>query len=91
MTNRMFVSILSAAAMMALPLTAKADWFTDETPPGNAKPLSEVIKSVEDQGYKNIESVDFDDDEWEIEVHRADGSEVELHVNAISGQIKKKE
>jgi uncharacterized membrane protein YkoI len=87
----MFVSILSAAAIVALPLAAKADWFTDETPPANAKPLSEVIKSLEDQGYKTIEEVDFDDDEWEIEIHQADGSEVELHVNAISGQITKKE
>jgi len=91
MTNRLFVSVLTAAAMASLPLAANADWFTDETPPANAKPLSEVIKSVEDQGYKSIEHVDFDDDEWEIEVHQADGSEVELHVNAISGQITKKE
>ena len=84
-------SAVSAATLVTLPLTAKADWFADETPPANAKPLSEVIKSLEDQGYKTIESVDFDDDEWEIEVHKADGSEVELHVNAISGQITKKE
>jgi hypothetical protein len=48
-------------------LTAKAGWFTDEIHPTNAKPLSEVIKSVQDQGYKTIESIDFDDDEWEIE------------------------
>lgn len=91
MPNRVFISVLAAAAMASLPLAAKADWFTDETPPANAKPLSEVIKSLEDQGYKLIEHVGFDDDEWEIEVHQADGSEVELHVNAISGQITKKE
>ena len=91
MPNRMFLSMLSVAAMTTLPLTAKADWFADEVPPANAKPLSEVIRSVEDQGYKTIESIDFDDDEWEIEVHQADGSEVELHVNAINGQITKKE
>jgi uncharacterized membrane protein YkoI len=76
--------------LVVLPLAAKVDWFIDEVPPADAKPLSEVIKSLEDQGYKTIEEVDFDDDEWEIKVHQADGSEVELHVNAISGQITQK-
>lgn len=42
----MFVSVLAAAAMASLPLAAKADWFADATPPANAKPLSDVIKSL---------------------------------------------
>jgi hypothetical protein len=87
----MFTAILAVAAIASLPPMAKADWFTDEVPPANAKPLSDVIKSLEDQGYKAIEEVEFDDNEWEIEVHQADGSEIELHVDASTGQITKKE
>ena len=91
MSSRMLVSVISTAALLTLPLTARADWFKEETPPANAKPLSEVIKSLEVRGYKTIESVEFDDDKWDIEAHKADGSEVELHVNAITGQISKKD
>jgi hypothetical protein len=39
------------AGLLAMaPLSAHAGWFSEETPPANAKPLSEIIKSLEDQG-----------------------------------------
>jgi hypothetical protein len=74
-------------ALAASTLVARADWFRDETPPANAKPLSAIIKTVEDHGYKVITEVEFEDGKWEIEVHQAGGKEIELHVDAISGQI----
>ncbi|MGH6894341.1 MAG: PepSY domain-containing protein [Dongiaceae bacterium] len=76
--------------MLAMaPLSAHADWFSEETPPADAKPLSEIIKSLEDQGYKGIEEMEYDDDAWVIDVHQAGDKEVELHVDPVSGQIVK--
>lgn len=79
--------ILAAAALAITTVAARADWFRDELPPANAKPLSAIIKTVEDRGYKVISEVEFEDGKWEVEVHQAGGKEVELHVDAISGQI----
>ena len=73
--------------LFASTLLARADWFRDETPPANAKPLSQIIKSVEDRHYGTITEVEFDDGKWEIEVHQAGGKEKEIYVDAISGQI----
>lgn len=84
-------SLAIAACMVAASaLVARADWFRDETPPPNAKPLSTIIKAVEDRGYGTITEVEFDDGKWEIEVHQAGGKEIEVHVDAISGQISRK-
>ncbi len=74
-------------ALAASTLVARADWFRDETPPANAKPLSIIIKTVEDRHYGTITEVEFDDGKWEIEVHQPGGKEKEIYVDAISGQI----
>jgi hypothetical protein len=83
------------AALVALPIiapvSAYAGWFSEEMPPANAKPLSEIIKTVEDRGYKNIEEVEFNDGAWDIEVHQASGREVEIHVDPVAGKILKVE
>lgn len=69
---------------------ARADWFRDELPPANAKPLSTIIKTVEDQGNKVITEVSFDDGKWEIEIHQPGGKESTIYVDAVSGQIVRK-
>jgi hypothetical protein len=81
------VVALALPVILGTSLLAHADWFTDEVPPANAKLLSEVIKSLEDQGYRTITEVAFDDGKWEIEVHHADGKELDLKVDAVTGQI----
>lgn len=48
---------IAACALAASTLIARADWFKDEAPPPNAKPLSTVIKSLEDKGMKTITEV----------------------------------
>lgn len=80
--------VLITLSLATLPLCAHAHWFRDEEPPANAKPLSEVIKAVEAQGEGRITEVEFDDGMWEIEVHRPDGKEANLKVDAVSGQIQ---
>jgi hypothetical protein len=84
------IAALATLALAATTLGARANWFGDETPPANAKPLSTIIKTVEDRGYKIITEVEFEDGKWEIEVHQAGGKEIELHVDPLSGQITDK-
>jgi hypothetical protein len=84
------ISGLTVLLILA-PVAAHAGWFSEELPPANAKPLSMMIKSLEDQGYKKIEKVGFESGVWEVEVHQAGGKEVELHVDPITTKIVKKE
>jgi len=81
---------IAVCGLAASSLAARADWFRDETPPPNAKPLSTIIKTVEERNLGTITEVEFDDGKWEIEVHQAGGKEIEVHVDAISGQISQK-
>ncbi|HWF63363.1 MAG TPA: PepSY domain-containing protein [Rhizomicrobium sp.] len=78
---------VAACSLAAWSASAQASWFEDEAPPANARPLSAIIKSVEDQGYKTITEVEFEDGKWEIEVHQANGKETEIHVDPVSGRI----
>ncbi|MBI3677917.1 MAG: PepSY domain-containing protein [Proteobacteria bacterium] len=87
MRRTSLVIALAFPFILASPFAAFAGWFTEESPPANAKPLSEIIKGLEDQGYKTITEVAFDDGQWEIEVHQAGGKEVDLKVDAMTGQI----
>ena len=82
------IVLACAIAGMAASTAARADWFSDELPPANAKPLSEIIKAAEDKGYKVISEVEFDDGVWEIEAHQPDGKEVHVKVDPLSGAIR---
>ena len=68
-------------------LSARAGWFSDELPPSGAKKLSEIVKALEDQGLDGITEIEFEDGVWKIEVHRPDGSEIDVRVDPVSGQI----
>jgi hypothetical protein len=85
-TLRMMLFILAMAGAAG---AAHAGWFTDdEVPPANAKPLSEIIKAVEDKGYKTITEVEFDDGVWKIEVQQPGGKEVHIKVDPVSGGVR---
>jgi uncharacterized membrane protein YkoI len=77
---------IAICGLAASTLAARAGWFRDEAPPANAKPLSEIIKSVEDRHYGTITEVEFEDGKWEVEIHQANGKEIEIHVDAVSGR-----
>ncbi|KRG68467.1 peptidase M4 [Pseudoxanthomonas dokdonensis] len=38
-------------------------------------------------GYSKVHDVDFDDGMWKAEAERADGNDVEIHLDANSGEI----
>jgi len=79
--------LLAPIGLVAWISAAHAGWFSEETPPANAKPLSEIIKSIEDKSYGSITDVEFEDGVWELEVHQPGGKEMTLKVDAISGTI----
>jgi uncharacterized membrane protein YkoI len=57
-----------------------------EMPPQNAKPLSEIVRILEEQGYSPIVDIEFDDARWEVEAYN-EGVKRELRVDPASGQI----
>ena len=57
----------------------------DELPPRDGKPLSELIKSIEDQKAGVITDVEFDDGFWEVTV-RKDGKKVKMDIDPKTGE-----
>jgi hypothetical protein len=77
-------ALFVAAATFAQPAMAGP-------PPSNAKPLSEIIKSLEDSGNVTyFDEVEWDDDGyWEVQYYRPDGSKVEIKVDPVSGEPRR--
>ena len=59
----------------------------DRLPPADAKPLSTIVASLEQQNLGNIVEIDFDDRQWEIDVLPEEGRRIELYVDPVSGAI----
>ena len=76
--------------LVAVPAIAFAGWFGDERPPVNRKPLSEIIKLVEEAGHKAIIEVEFEDGGYGIEALDAQNNEIELKVDPVSGKVSSK-
>ncbi|ADJ28184.1 PepSY domain-containing protein [Nitrosococcus watsonii] len=57
-----------------------------DKPPQDGKPLSEIVKSLEEQGFKQISEIEFDDGKWEVDVYK-DNQKRELEVDPSSGEI----
>ena len=88
MNTRHFYIVLTI--LVAVPAIAFAGWFGDERPPVNGKPLSEIIKLVEEAGHKTIVELEFEDGVYEIEALDAQGKEVKLKVDPVSGKVNVK-
>lgn len=58
----------------------------DEIPPATAKPLSEIVESLEAEGHTTITDIDFDDWLWVVRVYKA-GLEFELRVDPVTGEV----
>jgi len=86
--RRFWLAVSATTIAMATLALGGAGWFSDEQPPAGAKPLSEIIKALEDQGMTTITEVEFDGGVWKIEVHMPDGKEVDLRVDPVSGEIR---
>jgi hypothetical protein len=61
-------------------------------PPADAKPLSEILATLEQsENVAWFDEIDWDDDDgyWEIEYHRQGGGSVEIEVDPVSGAIRR--
>ena len=82
---RTFKMTFLILAMLARPAPPKRAGFPMNAA-SHAKPMSEIIKSVEDKGYKIITELEFDDGVWKIEVHQPDGKEVRIKVDPVAAR-----
>lgn len=60
--------------------------FAGERPPADAKPLVEIINTLETQGYSPITEISMDNEVWEVVAYK-NNEERELKVNPVTGQI----
>ena len=83
MRRRFFaVAALSPIALsVAAPAMAQV-----ARPPADAKPLSEIIKSLEDAGFSPIVEVDFRAGRWHVEAFQ-EGQKRDLRVHPVTGEI----
>ena len=82
MRRRLFaVAALSPIVLSATPATAAV-----ARPPADAKPLSEIVKSLEDAGFAPIVEVEFRAGRWHVEAFK-DGQKRDLRVHPVSGKI----
>ena len=82
MRRRLFaVAALSPIVLSATPATAAV-----ARPPADAKPLSEIVKSLEDAGFAPIIEVEFRAGRWHVEAFK-DGQKRDLRVHPVSGEI----
>ena len=79
--------ILIAASLAAfVPLAAMAD---DTPPPADGMKLSEIVAALEASvGDKlaYIDEIEWDDGRWEVEYYTTDKQEVEVNLDARTGQ-----
>ena len=60
--------------------------LADERPPEGAKPMSELAKMIEEQGYSPITEISFDRGQLEVEAYKGTKKR-ELKVDPKSGKI----
>lgn len=80
-----------STALPVLALFAFSSPALAAPPPADAKPLSEILKTIEDrETVAYFDEVEWDDDGyWEIEYVRADGAKVKVRIDPVSGQAKR--
>jgi ABC-type glycerol-3-phosphate transport system substrate-binding protein len=78
------------AALLAIPAIALASGSGDERPPANAKPLSEIVKQVEETGHKTIVELEFEHGVYKIEAFDAQGRKVKLRADPVTGKLSVK-
>jgi hypothetical protein len=78
-------------AVVSLSGLLGASPFALAAPPSDARPLSQIIKVLEDSGnVAYFDEIEWDNDGyWEIEYRRPDGSSVKVKIDPVSGQPRK--
>ena len=79
-------TFLVMIGLLLSPLTAAR---AGDMPPPDGKPLSLILKSVEEQKLGSITEVEFDDGLWEVKVCGAAACQ-KLHIDARSGDERRR-
>lgn len=80
-----FLALL--AALIALPVGASG---SDGAPPASGAawlPLGEVVRRLEDAGYRNIEKIERERGSYEVKATNRDGQRVKLYVHPQTGAV----
>lgn len=79
---------LFATTACAFLLASPALADDDQAPPADAKPLSEILQTLEQEsGFSHFEDIEWDDGRWEID-YRANDRRVEVKVDPVSGEAR---
>ena len=60
--------------------------MTNDRVPNGAKPLSEIVKLLEEQGYDPVEEIAMENGRWEAETLK-NGVEQHITVDPVSGKV----
>jgi hypothetical protein len=80
---------LTLAALGLASLTATASVAAAAPAAGATGALSpaDVVSKVEAAGYENVHDLEFDDGRWEAEATSAQGTAVDLTIDAATGAV----
>ena len=81
--STLLVLIVCAGALVGPALAA-------DRPPANGKPLSEIVRTLEQrEDFSYFDEIEWDDDGyWEVEYIAKDGSKRELKIDPVSGETR---
>lgn len=86
MKNKNIITIL---AVLGLLLTQLSDGSAGELPQPGGKPLSAILKSVEEQRLGSITEAEFDDGYWEVKIC-GPGACRKLYLDPRTGEEKRR-
>jgi hypothetical protein len=76
--------LLTAVLLIGL---STATAFADAPPPKDAKPLSELLQSIEKTGdFGYFDEVEWEDSAWEVNYYTKIGTKKKMHIDPISGK-----
>ena len=81
------LSLLGTIFLLAV--TPNIGCAADEKPPANAKPFSEIARTIEQRtDFQAFESIEFEHGVYEVEYFTKEGKEKKLHLDPVSGAEK---
>ena len=78
--------LLTAAILAPLAFAAAPAMAQVTRPPAGSKPLSEIVKMLEDAGFSPVE-LDFKAGRWHVEAFNKEGQKRDLRVHPGTGEI----
>ena len=81
-------SAVVVPTVLVLPVACSRDEDEESTeaPPPDSKSLSEIVQMMEQQGFRPVVEVEFEDDYWHLAIYK-EGEKLELWVHPVSAKI----